>query len=63
VPADEILWDPAQRTLRVRFQPAPNRVAEDVIAEVLSELLASGARISAVGKGRSLEQRYLEKTH
>ena len=63
VPADEILWDPAQRTLRVRFQPAPNRVAEDVIAEVLRELLASGARISAVGKGRSLEQRYLEQTN
>jgi hypothetical protein len=33
-----------------------------VIAEVLRELLAAGARISAVGKGRSLEQRYLEQT-
>jgi ABC-2 type transport system ATP-binding protein len=62
VPAQTITWDPAARTLRVRFQPAPDRVAEDVIAETLRELLAAGARISAVGKGRSLEQRYLEKT-
>jgi ABC-2 type transport system ATP-binding protein len=56
-----ITWDPAKRTLRLRFQPAQGRVAEDVIAEVLRELLAHGARISALGKGRSLEQRYLEQ--
>ena len=62
IPAKTISWDPAQRTLRVQFEPAPNRVAEDVIAEVLRELLSAGARISAVGKGRSLEQRYLEQT-
>ena len=60
ITALHITWDPARRTLRVRFQPAPDRVAEDVIAEVLRELLANGARISALGKGRSLEQRYLE---
>jgi ABC-2 type transport system ATP-binding protein len=62
VPAEQVHWDPAKRALRVRFQPTPTRVAEDVIAEVLHELLACGARISAVGKGRSLEQRYLEQT-
>ena len=62
VPAETITWDPAQRTLRVRFKPTEHRIAEDVIAEVLRELLAAGARISAVGKGRSLEQRYLEQT-
>ena len=55
------IWDLERRTLRVRFQPAPGRVAEDVIAEVLRELLAAGARVCALGKGRSLEQRYLEQ--
>jgi ABC-type multidrug transport system ATPase subunit len=62
ITALSVTWDPAKRTLRVRFQPAPDRVAEDVIAEVLRELLAGGARISALGKGRSLEQRYLEQS-
>ena len=62
VPAHAITWDPAARTLRVRFQPTPERVAEDVITEVLRELLAAGARVSGLGKGRSLEQRYLEQT-
>ncbi len=61
VPALSITWDPARRTVRVRFQPTPERVAEDVIAELLRELLAHGARISGLGKGRSLEQRYLEQ--
>ena len=56
-----ITWEPERRTVRVRFQPTPGRVAEDVIAEVLRELLASGARVCALGKGRSLEQRYLEQ--
>ena len=60
VPAHAITWDPNSRTLRLRFQPGPERVAEDVIAELLRELLAAGARISALGKGRSLEQRYLD---
>jgi ABC-2 type transport system ATP-binding protein len=61
VPALALTWDPASRTLRLRFQRGPERVAEDVIAEVLRELLAAGARISALGKGRSLEQRYLDQ--
>ncbi len=61
VPALAITWDPVKRTLRVRFQPAADRDAEDVIAEVLRVLLGHGARISALGKGRSLEQRYLEQ--
>jgi ABC-2 type transport system ATP-binding protein len=61
VPALALTWDPASRTLRLRCQPGPERVAEDVIAEVLRELLAAGARISALGKGRSLEQRYLDQ--
>jgi ABC-type multidrug transport system ATPase subunit len=62
VPATSVQWDAQRRVLRVSFQPAPNRVAEDVIAEVLRELLAAGARISGLGKGRSLEQRYLDAT-
>ena len=61
VEATSITWEPERRTLRVRFHPTPARVAEDVIAEVLRELLAAGARVSALGKGRSLEQRYLEQ--
>jgi ABC-2 type transport system ATP-binding protein len=61
VPAITVAWDAAKRSLRIRFVPAPDRVAEDVIAEVLRELLAGGARISGLGKGRSLEQRYLEQ--
>ncbi|MDC0668716.1 ABC transporter ATP-binding protein [Nannocystis radixulma] len=55
-------WEPQPRVLRVSFQPGPERAAEDVIAAVLRELLAQGARVSGVGKGRSLEQRYLEAT-
>ncbi len=61
LPGTSITWEPERRTLRVRFHPAPQRVAEDVIADVLRELLAAGARIIALGKGRSLEQRYLEQ--
>jgi ABC-type multidrug transport system ATPase subunit len=62
LPGAQVQWDAARRVLRVSFQPGPNRVAEDVIADVLRELLAQGARVSGVGKGRSLEQRYLEAT-
>ena len=61
VTALAVTWDPGKRTVRVRFAPTPGRVAEDVIAEVLRELLAAGARISGLGKGRSLEARYLEQ--
>ncbi|MDC0717650.1 ABC transporter ATP-binding protein [Nannocystis bainbridge] len=57
-----IEWDAQSRVLRVSFQPGPDSAAEDVIAAVLRELLTQGARISGVGKGRSLEQRYLEAT-
>jgi ABC-type multidrug transport system ATPase subunit len=49
-----------RRILRVRFAPRQDRVAEDVIGEVLRVLLAQGARISQLSRGRSLEQRYLE---
>lgn len=56
----EVTWDPQRRLLRVAFHPTPERDAESVIAEVLSHLLAARARISGLGKGRSLEQRYLE---
>ncbi|HEY8375517.1 MAG TPA: ABC transporter ATP-binding protein [Nannocystis sp.] len=62
LPDTQVQWDPARRVLRVSFQPGPDRAAEDVIATVLRELLAQDARISGVGKGRSLEQRYLETT-
>ncbi len=60
--AGQVEWLPERRVLRVAFHPEPDRDAEAVIATVLQELLAAGARISAVGKGRSLEQRYLEAT-
>jgi len=62
VPEIQAHWDPERRVLRVSFAPSPQRAAEDVIAAVLRELLAQGARISGLGKGRSLEQRYLEAT-
>ena len=61
VTAVAVTWDADKRSLRVRFVPTPTRIAEDVIAEVLRELLAGGARISGLGKGRSLEARYLEQ--
>ena len=61
LPDAVITWEPERRTLRVAFHPTAQRLAEDLIADVLHELLAAGARISALGKGRSLEQRYLEQ--
>jgi ABC-2 type transport system ATP-binding protein len=60
VPGLEVEFLAERRLLRVRFQPRPDRQAEDVIGEVLRVLLAGGARISQLSKGRSLEQRYLE---
>jgi ABC-2 type transport system ATP-binding protein len=62
VAGSTVQWEPQRRVLRVSFQPGPSRVAEDVIADVLRELLSQGARISGLGKGRSLEQRYLDAT-
>ncbi len=62
LPDARVEWDAARRVLRVSFQPTAGRVAEDIIAAVLRELLAQGARISGLGKGRSLEQRYLDAT-
>jgi ABC-type multidrug transport system ATPase subunit len=62
LPDARVEWDAPRRVLRVAFHPAEGRVAEDIIAVVLRELLAQGARISGVGKGRSLEQRYLDAT-
>jgi ABC-2 type transport system ATP-binding protein len=62
VAGSTVHWEPQRRVLRVSFQPGPSRVAEDVIADVLRELLSQGARISGLGKGRSLEERYLDAT-
>jgi ABC-2 type transport system ATP-binding protein len=52
-------WDPERQLLVVRFEGA-RFVAEDVIAEVLRLLLASGIPVSGVAKGRRLEERVLE---
>jgi ABC-type multidrug transport system ATPase subunit len=54
-------FDDERRELIVGFER--NRAdAETVIGAVLSALLAKGARISAVAKGRGLEQRVIEMT-
>lgn len=59
-------------TLRVRFNPAtaasatgsptPPADSDEATSALLRVLLAAGARISEVQKGKSLEQRYLETT-
>jgi ABC-2 type transport system ATP-binding protein len=58
----EIRWDEAARRIHLRFSPQPGREAEDVIGLALRALLDGGARVASVGKGESLERRYLEMT-
>jgi ABC-2 type transport system ATP-binding protein len=57
---DVVEWDEGTRTLTLRFQVRPGRVAEDVTGVALRALLAGGARIASVTRGQSLERRYLE---
>ncbi|MFN7130829.1 MAG: ABC transporter ATP-binding protein [Myxococcales bacterium] len=52
-------WDEGRQTLAVAFETGATS-AEDVITTVLRYLLDRGARISAVHKGHSLEERVLE---
>ncbi len=54
-------FDDDRRELIVGFERSKSD-AETVIGAVLSTLLAKGARISAVAKGRGLEQRVIEMT-
>jgi ABC-type multidrug transport system ATPase subunit len=60
LPGDTVDWDEATRVLRLRFQEKPSRAAEDVTGAALRALLDAGARISTVGRGQSLERKYLE---
>ncbi|MCC6647765.1 MAG: ABC transporter ATP-binding protein [Polyangiaceae bacterium] len=56
-----VAWDKASRELEVAFDKAECD-AEEMIRRVLVVLLAEGARISGVSKGRGLEQRVMELT-
>jgi ABC-type multidrug transport system ATPase subunit len=55
-------WDDEKRELVVYFDRAPNVDAEFVIGSVLWVLLQNQARVSAVSKGRGLEQRVMDLT-
>lgn len=55
-------WDEERRELVVSFDRGPTIDAEQVIGAVLWVLLQKKARISAVSKGRGLEQRVMELT-
>ena len=54
-------FDASRRQLLISFSPE-KAAAEDVIGETLKILLAKGARISSVSKGRKLEERVMELT-
>ena len=55
-------WDEERRELVVYFERGQGVDAEQVIGAVLWVLLQNQARISAVSKGRGLEQRVMELT-
>jgi ABC-2 type transport system ATP-binding protein len=55
-------WDEERRELAVYFERGQGVDAEQVIGAVLWVLLQNQARISAVSKGRGLEQRVMELT-
>ena len=59
--ASRVAFDDDRRELIVAFERNAAD-AETVIGATLSVLLANGARISAVAKGRGLEQRVMEMT-
>jgi len=54
-------FDAGRRVLAVTYAPGKDE-AEAVIGEVLKLLLARGAKISSVSKGRKLEERVMELT-
>jgi hypothetical protein len=54
-------FDAGRRVLAVTYAPSRDE-AEAVIGEALKVLLARGAKISSVSKGRKLEERVLELT-
>jgi ABC-type multidrug transport system ATPase subunit len=54
-------FDAGMRVLAIAFSPE-KAVAEDVIGESLKLLLARGAKISSVTRGRKLEERVMELT-
>ncbi|MGC4115421.1 MAG: ABC transporter ATP-binding protein [Myxococcales bacterium] len=56
-----IEFDAGRRVLAVTYSPGKDE-AEAVIGEVLKVLLAKGAKISSVSKGRKLEERVMELT-
>ncbi len=57
--ATAVRFDASRRVLTVVFSPE-RAEAEDVIARVLKVLLERGVKISAVSKGRKLEERLME---
>ncbi|HEY3446982.1 MAG TPA: ABC transporter ATP-binding protein [Myxococcales bacterium] len=54
-------FDAGRRVLAITYAPGKDE-AEAVIGEVLKLLLARGAKISSVSKGRKLEERVMELT-
>ncbi len=54
-------FDAGRRLLTLAYSPGKTE-AEEVIGEALKLLLARGARISSVAKGRKLEERVMELT-
>jgi len=48
--------------VRVEFRPRPGQSVEDAISEILKTAIDNGVLISAVDRGRSLEESYLELT-
>jgi ABC-type uncharacterized transport system ATPase subunit len=59
LPGDTVEWDEAARVLKISFVAKPGRGAEDIIGAALRVLLDTGARISSVTRGESLERTYL----
>ncbi len=60
--ADQIVWDAERRLLRIVYQSAQGRQAEDVIGSALRVLLDGGARVAGVRRGTTLEKKFLEMT-
>ena len=60
LPGETVAWDEKAQVLKLVFQTAPGRDAEDIIGTALRALLDANARISAVSRGQSLERTYLD---
>jgi len=59
LPGDLVDWDEAAKAMKIRYTSKPDRQTEEVIGIALRALLDSGARISSVSRGQSLERAYL----